>query len=178
MVPDRFPCVDLSVVVPVRGVQENLPTLHAQITEALGLLDIEWEIIYVDDGASNGTPRILAELAGLASQAQVVTLDHHYGQSHALIAGVEAAFGDWVAILAEDGHSDPADLPSMWDVVSQRAAEGVTDIRGAIRILPRKVVRGLLRRGGGWFDAASRDTAAEEADLATRPSRNGSAGRQ
>jgi dolichol-phosphate mannosyltransferase len=155
MVPDRFPCVDLSIVVPVRGEEKDLPLLHTEIAEALNPLGIEWEIVYVDDGAQNGTPRILAELARRVPQVQVVTLDQHYGQSHALIAGVEAAFGDWVAILDGDDQNDPADLPTMWETVSLHVADGATDTRGATGILPRKVARSLFRRGSGWLRPTS-----------------------
>lgn len=66
----------------------------------------------------------------LDSRVQVVTLDRNYGQSTAIIAGAEAAFGDWVATLDADGQNDPEDIPRMWEVISMRNCDGVTGVRG------------------------------------------------
>ena len=96
----------LSVVVPVRNEAANIAPLVAEIRAALA--GLTYEIIYVDDGSSDGTP---AELAA----AGVGRLRHRAscGQSAAVITGVRAARGQWIATLDGDGQNDPADIPRL-----------------------------------------------------------------
>jgi dolichol-phosphate mannosyltransferase len=129
MVPVVYDPVIVSVVVPLLDEAENLPRLHAEIIDAMADLDVGWEVVYVDDGSCDDGPRILAQLADLDSHVQIVTLDRNYGQSTAMIAGTEAAFGDWIATLDADGQNDPKDIPRMWAVITQQEADGVTGIR-------------------------------------------------
>ncbi len=97
----------VSVVIPVRNEAPNIAPLVAEITTALA--DIPHEIVYVDDGSTDGTP---AELARLA---EVRHLRHRTscGQSAAIITGVKAARGTWIATLDGDGQNDPADIPRL-----------------------------------------------------------------
>lgn len=102
----------LSVVVPVRNEQENVGVLLAEINLALAN-SIQHEIIYVDDGSTDGT---FAELQRLKSQyPQLRTIRHQRscGQSTAVRTGVKAAQYDWVATLDGDGQNDPADIPKL-----------------------------------------------------------------
>jgi dolichol-phosphate mannosyltransferase len=97
----------VSVVIPVRNEAPNIAPLVAEITAALA--DIPHEIIYVDDGSTDGTA---AELARLPA---VRRLRHREscGQSAAIITGVKAARGHWIATLDGDGQNDPADIPRL-----------------------------------------------------------------
>ncbi len=101
----------ISVVVPVHDEAPNLLPLITAIGEALSGLD--HEIVYVDDGSADATPAILAKLA-----AELPTLVHirhrkSCGQSAAVITGVRAARGIFIATLDGDGQNDPADIPAM-----------------------------------------------------------------
>ncbi len=101
----------ISVVVPVHNEAPNLLPLIAAIVEALHQID--HEIVYVDDGSSDTTPAILSKLA-----AELPTLVHvrhrkSCGQSAAVITGVSAARGVFIATLDGDGQNDPADIPAM-----------------------------------------------------------------
>jgi dolichol-phosphate mannosyltransferase len=110
----------ISVVVPVHNEAPNLTPLITAISEALAGTD--HEIVYVDDGSSDDTPAILAKLA-----AELPTLVHirhraSCGQSAAVITGVRAARGIYIATLDGDGQNDPADIPAMLEAA--RIAEG------------------------------------------------------
>ncbi len=97
----------LSVVVPVRNEAANIAPLIAEIRQALA--GVAHEIVYVDDGSTDGTAEALLA-------AGVVVRRHRVGcgQSAAVITGVQAAAGAWVATLDGDGQNDPADIPALF----------------------------------------------------------------
>lgn len=133
--------VVLSVVVPLRDEGPNLRSLHAEISSALRGIGASWEVVYVDDGSTDSGPAILRELAREEPRARVVTLARGYGQSTALVAGAEAARGEWIGTLDADGQNDPRDLVALW----QEAREGVADVVTGYR----------TRRADGWARRAS-----------------------
>ena len=104
----------LSVVVPVRNEAPNIAPLVAEIEAALA--GLPHEIVYVDDGSTDGTPAALREAA--AAMPPGVRLRHlrhrvSCGQSAAIVTGVKAARGTWIATLDGDGQNDPADIPRL-----------------------------------------------------------------
>lgn len=102
----------LSVVVPVRNEQENVGNLLAEINQALANT-IQHEIIYVDDGSTDGTFAELQHLQSLYPQLRIVRHQRSCGQSTAVRTGVKAARYDWIATLDGDGQNDPADIPKL-----------------------------------------------------------------
>jgi dolichol-phosphate mannosyltransferase len=121
--------VALSVVVPLRDEAPNLAALHAEISAALEELEAPWEIVYVDDGSTDAGPALLRELARADPRARVVTLARAYGQSTALVAGAEAARGEWIGTLDADCQNDPRDLVALWREARQGVADVVTGYR-------------------------------------------------
>ncbi len=107
--------MELSVVVPVLNEAENVEPLVREIGEALDGIAIEYEIVYVDDGSSDGTPERLAALRQELPAGRLRVLRHqrNCGQSAALHTGVEAARAPWIATLDGDGQNDPADIPKL-----------------------------------------------------------------
>jgi dolichol-phosphate mannosyltransferase len=115
----------LSVVVPVRNEAENILPLVQEIEAALA--SMAHEIVYVDDGSTDGTASALAAEACLAP----LKLRRHRtgcGQSAAIITGVRAASGLWIATLDGDGQNDPADIPAL--LARARQAPALTLIAG------------------------------------------------
>lgn len=119
--------VVFSVVVPLRDEAANLRPLHAEIAAALEPAGVPWEVVYVDDGSVDDGPGLLRELAREDPRARVVTLARGYGQSTALVAGAEAARGEWIGTLDADGQNDPRDLTAF--LVEARAG-GVDVVTG------------------------------------------------
>ena len=100
----------VSVVVPVRNEAANIAPLVGEIRAALA--GTPHEIVYVDDGSTDETAAALRTEA----QAAPLTVRRHRigcGQSAAIITGIIAASGTWVATLDGDGQNDPADIPAL-----------------------------------------------------------------
>ena len=102
----------LSVVVPVLNEQDNICPLVDEITSALeGVCD--FEIVYVDDGSTDGTLEVLLKLKQSQPRLRVISHDKRSGQSAGLRTGVLAAHGALIATLDGDGQNDPADIPKL-----------------------------------------------------------------
>ena len=116
----RIAILDLSVVIPVRNEAANIAPLVGEIRAALdGRLD--YEIVYVDDGSSDGT---VAEIERLQPGVPGLRLVRHRaraGQSAAIRTGVKAATAPWIATLDGDGQNDPADIPRLWAMARKTA---------------------------------------------------------
>lgn len=108
--------MQLSIVVPVRNEAENIPPLLAEIHAALENIAAkpgDFEVIYVDDGSSDATPQRLADAMKTYPRLRVISHRVSCGQSTALMTGMRAARGEWIATLDGDGQNDPADIPRL-----------------------------------------------------------------
>jgi dolichol-phosphate mannosyltransferase len=112
----------ISVVVPVHNEAPNIPPLIAKISAALA--GIEHEIVYVDDGSGDDTPSVLAGIAKTLPTLVRVRHRQSCGQSGAVITGVKAARGAFIATLDGDGQNDPSDIPAMLEAAFTAEATG------------------------------------------------------
>jgi glycosyltransferase involved in cell wall biosynthesis len=116
----------ISIIVPVFNEMENLPPLHQAIHTAMDPVQLPWQVIYVDDGSSDGSAQKLDELAMADPEhVGVVELRRNFGQTAAIAAGIDNADGDVIVLMDADLQNDPADIPMMtgkiqegYDVVS------------------------------------------------------------
>ena len=106
------PFLQLSVVVPVRNEAENVTPLVQEIHAALDGRG-DFEVIYVDDGSTDETPARLKAALAQYPRLRVIAHEKSCGQSAAVMTGVRAAKGDWIATLDGDGQNDPADIPKL-----------------------------------------------------------------
>jgi glycosyltransferase involved in cell wall biosynthesis len=97
----------VSVVVPLFNEEENVPILQGELTSALSGLD--YEIIFVDDGSTDGTVRRIAP----DSRVRLVQFERNAGQSAAMYAGLNCARGDVAVLIDGDLQNDPADIPRL-----------------------------------------------------------------
>jgi glycosyltransferase involved in cell wall biosynthesis len=110
---------DVSVFLPVFNEEPNLLPLHAKLDEALKTLGRTTEIVYVDDGSTDGSLKILKEIAGLDSRVRVVALRRNYGQTAAMSAGIDAATGKVLIPMDADLQNDPADITRLLDKLDE-----------------------------------------------------------
>src|SRR5690606_19962048 len=85
---------ELSLFLPVLDEEENLRPMHAKIAAALVTLGRSAEVIFVDDGSTDGSLRILIEIAAKDARVRVISLRRNYGQTAAMAAGIDAAKGE------------------------------------------------------------------------------------
>jgi dolichol-phosphate mannosyltransferase len=106
--------VELSVVIPAHNEVESVGPLLREIAAALGTGGApEYEVVLVDDGSTDATAARAQEAAGAVARLVVVRHPSPRGQSFAVVTGVRAAQGRWIATIDGDGQNDPADIPRL-----------------------------------------------------------------
>ena len=116
----------VSVVVPILNEFESIPHLYVKLVAALESTTRPFELIFVDDGSTDGSPDQLGRLADADDRVRVVVLRRNFGQTAAMRAGMDAAVGDYVVTIDGDLQNEPADIPMMLD----RLDEGVDLVHG------------------------------------------------
>lgn len=104
---------DVSVVLPAYNEAENLPVVVAEVIERLECEPLKFEVLVVDDGSTDGTRAIAAQLARRNGAVRAVRLRHNVGKSGALQVALREATGDRIVLMDADGQDDPAAIPTL-----------------------------------------------------------------
>lgn len=110
---------DISIFLPVYDEEPNLRPLHAKLDESLSKLARTAEIIYVDDGSTDGSLEVLREIAARDSRVRIIALRRNYGQTAAMSAGIDAARGRVLVPMDADMQNDPADIRRLLDKLDE-----------------------------------------------------------
>src|SRR5687767_229602 len=110
---------EVSIFLPVLNEEPNLRPLHLKLDESLATLGRTAEIIYVDDGSSDGSLKILREIANEDPRVRVVALRRNYGQTAAMAAGIDAARGKVLIPMDADLQNDPADVARLLEKLDE-----------------------------------------------------------
>jgi len=110
--------MNVSAVVPVYDEVDSLHQLHRELAAILPATGTH-EIIYIDDGSSDGSAAVLKGFADGDARVKVISFYRNYGKAAALAAGFEAAAGDVVVTMDSDLQDDPAEIPAMIDLLNQ-----------------------------------------------------------
>ncbi|MCX4524371.1 MULTISPECIES: glycosyltransferase family 2 protein [unclassified Streptomyces] len=119
--------IALSIVVPMFNEEEALPALTARLRPTLDGFGEPYEVLAVDDGSTDRTPRLLDELRSVWPQLRVVTLRRNSGHQAALTAGLHRACGFYVVSLDADLQDPPEAIP---DMVATARADGLDIVYG------------------------------------------------
>ena len=143
------PTLALSVILPVYNEEENIVELHQEITAVLDTMEGQTEVIYVDDGSSDGTLERLQDLYAGDDRVVVVEFRRNFGQTAAMAAGFELARGKVVIAMDADRQNDPADIPKLlakvdegYDLVSGWRYERKDGF--LLRLLPSRIANKLI----------------------------------
>jgi glycosyltransferase involved in cell wall biosynthesis len=155
MGPNWVPIADpISIVVPIYNESDSLPHLVNTIATTLQAAQIRYEIICVDDGSTDGSTRLLKQLAQTRTDLRAVILRRNYGQTAAMAAGFSHARGRVIVTLDGDLQNDPADIP----LLLAKLAEGYDLVSGwrqnrqdaaLTRLLPSKIANWLIGKVTG-----------------------------
>jgi len=102
--------MDLSVVIPVYNELENVEELYRRIKTELQKLSLTYEVIFVDDGSTDGTTEKIKKMKESEPQLKLIIFDRNYGQTEAMVAGFQLARGDIIVTMDGDLQNDPADI--------------------------------------------------------------------
>jgi len=103
----------ISVVVPLLDEEHSLAALYHQLSAVLDPRDEPWEVVFVDDGSTDGSLSVLTRLHDESTNVVVVHLRRNFGKAAALQAGFLEARGDVVVTLDADLQDDPAEIPRL-----------------------------------------------------------------
>src|SRR5271169_1700396 len=114
-----------SIVVPFHNEEENVTTLYDRLKAVMEQVGEAFELVFVDDGSSDRTYKLLEEIAAVDSRVLVIKLRRNFGQTSALAAGFDHACGKFILAMDGDLQHDPNDIPAFlekldegYDVVS------------------------------------------------------------
>ena len=118
--------MDISVVIPLFNEEESLPELTAWIERVMGENDFSYEIIFVNDGSSDGSQNVIRELAARNPNIHCVAFSRNYGKSPALNVGFRKAKGDVVITMDADLQDSPDEIPELFRMITSEGYDLVS----------------------------------------------------
>jgi glycosyltransferase involved in cell wall biosynthesis len=113
------PELDISVVIPVYNEEESVETLYLRLVDVLERVGRSWEVIFVDDGSTDGSEAVLKSIHGRDGRVGLISFRRNFGKSAALDAGFGASRGELVFTLDADLQDDPEEMPAIIELLEQ-----------------------------------------------------------
>ena len=111
--------MQISIVIPLLNEEESLAELYQWLTKVLTLNRFSYEIIFVDDGSTDGSWRVIMQLAEKDAQVRGIRFLRNYGKSQALHAGFKAAEGEVVITMDADLQDSPDEIPALYEMITK-----------------------------------------------------------
>jgi len=115
----------ISVIIPVYNEEESIPALYGELKEVIDHEPWDAEILMVDDGSTDQSAKIISQIADKDARVRLVRFARNFGQTAAMLAGIDHAVGDVIVPMDADLQNDPNDIPRLierieagYDVVS------------------------------------------------------------
>ena len=109
----------LSVIIPVFNESESINQLHSELKSVLNKNELNYEIIFVDDGSTDKSPEIITELVTNQSDCKAIFFRRNFGKSRALQAGFRHSSGDLLITMDADLQDDPNDIPNFISKINE-----------------------------------------------------------
>ena len=110
--------MDISVIVPLYNEEESLPELHAWIKRVMDANHFSYEIIFVNDGSTDGSWKVIEALSQKNKEVKGIKFRRNYGKSPALFCGFERAEGDVVITMDADLKDSPDEIPELYRMIT------------------------------------------------------------
>lgn len=143
-----------SIVVPFHNEQESVPALYDRLKNVMEATGDSFELVFVEDGSTDSTFRLLTEIAAIDSRVAVIKLRRNFGQTPALAAGFDHSTGEYVIAMDGDLQHHPEDIPLFlqklsqgYDIVSGWRRERVDNF--ILRRLPSRCANWLMAKLSG-----------------------------
>lgn len=111
--------MQISIVIPLLNEEESLAELYQWLTKVLTLNRFSYEIIFVDDGSTDGSWRVIMQLAEKDAQVRGIRFLRNYGKSQALHAGFKAAEGEVIITMDADLQDSPDEIPALYEMITK-----------------------------------------------------------
>jgi len=111
--------MQISIVIPLLNEEESLAELYQWLTKVLTINRFSYEIIFVDDGSTDGSWRVIMQLAEKDAQVRGIRFLRNYGKSQALHAGFKAAEGEVVITMDADLQDSPDEIPALYVMITK-----------------------------------------------------------
>lgn len=111
--------MEVSVVIPFLNESPNLVPLCEELKASLDPTGKSYEVLFIDDGSSDDGVQILDDFRAKMPQLKVISFRRNFGQTAAMVAGLDYAQGDIVVTLDADRQNDPADIPAMLEKIEE-----------------------------------------------------------
>jgi len=107
----------LSLVVPCYNEEAAIPLFYEEIVKILSVTREQFEVIFVDDGSKDNTLSILRQIANRDKRIHYISFSRNFGKEAAMLAGLQAARGEYIATMDADGQDPPSLIPQMLEAV-------------------------------------------------------------
>jgi glycosyltransferase involved in cell wall biosynthesis len=118
--------MDISVVVPLYNEAESLPELHAWIQRVMNANGFSYEIIFVNDGSTDGSWNVIKTIAAKDPNVHAIKFRRNYGKSPALYCGFKAAQGNVVITMDADLQDSPDEIPALYKMITEEGYDLVS----------------------------------------------------
>jgi glycosyltransferase involved in cell wall biosynthesis len=109
----------VSIIVPIFNEADGILRLHEEIVDAMDATAIRYQVVYVDDGSSDGSFEILAGIGRNDPRVTAIQFRRNFGQTAAIMAGIDHSSGDVIVPLDADLQNDPADIPKLLEKIQE-----------------------------------------------------------
>lgn len=151
--PSRTDTPMLSIVIPVYNEEGSLDALHRELREVAAANGYELDIVFVDDGSTDGSWELIERIAAADPQARGIRFRRNFGKAAALSAGFAAAQGELIMTLDADLQDDPHEIPRFLAKMDQGldVVSGWKQVRHDPwhKVIPSRIFNGMVSRFTG-----------------------------